>query len=101
MKRRHRPLARCFDFLDRVWSALLCAPHRRPDPCPVCAANKARQEKLLKVLTPQQRAVWVLHHRDRLNYRQIAEALNIDNETIVFHITDALIKLREITDERG
>lgn len=99
MRTRHRPVARCFDYLDRLWSAMLCAPHRRPDPCPVCAAQAARNKKLLVSLSPVQRAVWVLHHRDRMDYHQISEALGIDNETIIKHMTFALLKLQDITNE--
>ena len=99
MKRRHRPGARCLDFLDRIWSAMLCTPHQIPDPCSVCAAQVERNKKLLTMLNPAQRAVWVLHHREKMDYNQISEALGIDYETIIKHMTVALLTLRDITDQ--
>jgi RNA polymerase sigma-70 factor (ECF subfamily) len=79
----------------------VASPEPGPEALAAAGDEKARIERALKLLTPEERAVLVLRELDGMTYAEVAEALDLPLGTVKSRLARARAVLADALDEEN
>lgn len=86
--------------IDPLDLAAECEP-LGPDTAAEINEMRERYRAAVEALPPKTREVYLLHRRDDLGYRQIAEQLGISIRTVEWHVAQAIIRIGKSIGTNG